>query len=111
MKPDRPETTPILIDIAYKNSLNEFEEVFGENVSYKEMEQRSYIEFKETVFETINEDIKFRKFGRLGNVLTIKAEMLEKEIETFKNMLEQNEIKFSVGWEIKEITIIKNQEE
>ena len=108
MKPDRLDTTTVLIDVGYGGCLNNFEEKFGENVSYKEMEQKSYVEFKEIIFEKINRDIKFRKFGRIGMNLTIKAEMLPKEIEKIKKMLNENQVYLSSNWEVKTITIIKN---
>jgi len=109
MKPDRIDTTIVLIDIGYKSSLNKFEEVFGENISYKEMEQRSYVSFKEEMFEKLNKDIKFRKFGRIGLILTIKAEMQLEEIEQFKTILEEDTISLITEWVVKEVTIIKKQ--
>ena len=108
MKPERQDTKTILIDICYYQSNNKFEEEFGDHVSYREMEQKSYIDFKELMFEKINEDIKFRKFGRINNVLTIKADMFQEEIKKFKYLLKKNKIKIYTGWVIKEITIIKD---
>ena len=108
MKPDRPDTTKILIDIKYKSSLNEFEEFYGENVTYREIEQKSYILFKDIMFDKINSDIKFRKYGRIGLTLTIKAFMFKEEIEIFKRMLEKDEIDLLYGWIITNITIIKD---
>ena len=109
MRPEREGTTTVLIDIAYRDSLNKFEETYGEFITYKEMEQTSYVEFKEVLFERINNDIKFRKFGRIGQNLTIKAEMMKKEIDRFKKMLDDN-FALSTNWTVKEVTIIKNTE-
>ena len=81
MKANRKDTKSVLIDLAYKGSMNEFEEFYGFAVTYQELEQQSYIEFKEIMFESINSKIKFRKYGRIGNVLTVRAEMYEEEIE------------------------------
>jgi hypothetical protein len=111
MRPERKDTTTLLIDIGYKSSLNKFEEIYGENVSYKEVEQRSYVEFKELLFELIDKDIKFRKFGRIGQNLTIKSEMLVSEIEKLKELLKFDKINLTTDWTVKEITIIKKQEE
>ena len=92
MKPERLSTTCVLIDLQYFSSMNAFEECYGDNVSYQELEQSSYIEFKELMFEKIGRGIKFRKYGRIGNILTLKADMLSYEIEKFKNILEKNQI-------------------
>ncbi len=48
--------------------MNHFEEFYGETVLYSEIEQISYIDLKDMVFEKINKNIKFRKFGRNNNV-------------------------------------------
>lgn len=106
MKPDRPDTKIILIDIQYKKSFNFFEEFYGESVSYQELEQKSYIEFKDLMFEKINKDIKFRKHGRIGYVLTIRAYMLEDEIAKLGKMWEKNEIMTIYGWIISNVTKI-----
>ncbi len=106
MKADRLNTKIVLIDLRYHDSMNAFEYFFGDHVSYQEFEQRSYIEFKDIMFDKINKSIKFRKFGRLGNVLTIKADMLDKEISTLTKMLENDEIKFLYEWIISKITLI-----
>ena len=117
MKPDRPSTVCALIDLQYYASMNVFEEWYGEQITYQELEQSSYIEFKELIFENISRSIKFRKYGRIGNVLTIKADMLKLEIEKFKKILEKNDIKLIHGWIVSNVTIItdklpdKNSEE
>lgn len=107
MKRERKNTKTILIDIEYKASLNAFEEFYGEHVNYQEMEQESYIEFKLMMFENINENIKFRKFGRFGKCLSIKADMLEEEIEKFDNLLNNDIFTFTTDWKISNITLIK----
>ena len=108
MKKERENTQIVLIDIQYDGSINSFECEYGENISYQEIEQKSYIEFKELMFLNINKDIKFRKFGRIGQVLTIKADMLSKEIDKFIKMISDNEIKLIHNWIIANITIIKD---
>ena len=110
MKADRLNTIIVLIDLQYYAPMNKFEETFGDNVSYQELEQRSYIEFKESMFDKINRDIKFRKYGRIGPVLTIKADMFNAEIEKFKRMLENNSVKFIYDWTISNVTIIKDED-
>ena len=109
MKPERQGTKTILIDINYHSSLNKFEEDYGENVSYREMEQKSYIDLKDMIFEKIHPDIKFRKFGRISNTLTIKADMYPDEVEFLKDLLKKDKLKINTGWAIKEITIIKDE--
>ncbi len=109
MKPERPSTICVLIDLQYKASMNEFEEWYGDHVSYQELEQSSYIEFKELIFDNISRGIKFRKYGRIGNVLTIKADMLKIEIEKFKKILEKNDVKLIHGWVVSNVTIITDK--
>jgi hypothetical protein len=89
MKALRRNTLPVLIDIRYQNHMNHFEETYGEHVRYSELEQKSYIELKEMIFEMISEEIKFRKFCRDNGALTVKADMLKSEynklLETVEN--------------------------
>lgn len=108
MKKERENTQVVLIDIQYQDSINSFECSYGDNITYQEIEQRSYIEFKEAMFSCICRDIKFRKYGRIGQVLTIKADMLKDEIEKFKLLLEKEKIRLIHNWIISNITIIKD---
>lgn len=108
MKKERSNTKLVLIDIQFYESLNEFEYQFGESITYKQMEQRSYINFKEIMFDSISRDIKFRKFGRFGKILTIKAEMFKNEIDKFRILLEEDEIQIGYGWIISNVTLIKD---
>jgi len=108
MKPDRINTIAVLIDMRYSSPINSFEEFYGEHVSYKEIEQSSYIELKEMLFDNIDKDIKFRKYGRIGNVLTVKADMLKEEVGKFKKMINKNKLSFTNDWIISNVTIIKD---
>lgn len=108
MKKERANTKVILIDIQFHESLNYFEYQYGEFVSYKQMEQRLYIDFKELMFEGICRDIKFRKFGRVGKILTIKAEMLKGEVDRFRILLESDGLNIGTGWIISNVTLIKD---
>lgn len=109
MKPDRKDAKVILIDIQYKDSYNAFEEFYGDNVTYQELEQKSYIEFKELMFEKISPDIKFRKHIRIGFVLTIRAYMIEQEIEKLSKIWKNNEIHTIYGWVISNVTKITDE--
>ncbi len=106
MKQERPNTQIVLIDIKYHDSLNAFECHYGENVSYQEMEQRSYIEFKELIFDSICRDIKFRKHVRIGQVLTIKADMLKHEIEEFAKLLQDDKVQLIHQWIVSNVSLI-----
>lgn len=108
MKKERANTKVILIDIQFHESMNYFEYQYGEFVSYKQMEQRSYIDFKELMFDNICREIKFRKFGRVGKILTIKAEMLKVEIDRFRILLEGDGLNIGTGWIISNVTLIKD---
>lgn len=88
MSKNRKNTIPILIDIRYRFSINKFEEVYGEHVSYSEIEQESYIDLKSMIFEKINPNIKIRKFNRENFTLTLKADMLDKEFQLLQDIME-----------------------
>lgn len=92
MAKNRKGTLPILIDLHYKYSINEFEEFYGDTVSYSEIEQTSYIDLKEMVFEKINRGIKFRKFGRNKRVLTVKMDIKPDEYDKFLSIFREEEI-------------------
>jgi len=92
MAKNRKDTTPILIDLHYMYSINRFEEFYGDWISYSEIEQVSYIDFKDMVFDMIGRGVKFRKFGREKRVLTIKAEMTKNEYELFLRIFNKEEV-------------------
>jgi hypothetical protein len=92
MAKNRKSTIPILVDIRFNGSLNKFEETYGDHVSYAEIEQESYIDLKGMIFEKINPNIKIRKFNREKNVLTLKADMLEKEYQLLQDILAEKVI-------------------
>jgi len=87
MAKSRKNTLPVLLDIKFDGSMNKFEEVYGDHVSYAEIEQESYIDLKAMMFEKINPNIKFRKFNREKNILTLKVDMLEKEYLYLQDIL------------------------
>lgn len=111
MKPNRPDTKTVLIDLRYKGAMNQFEEFYGYSVTYQELEQQSYVEFKDIMFESINKNIKFRKYGRIGPVLTVKANMYEDEIDKFEDLIEKKKIRTIYDWIVSDVTIIKPEEE
>lgn len=92
MTKSRKGTLPILLDLHYKFSSNSFEEFYGDGVSYSEIEQTSYIDLKEMVFEKIGKGVKFRKFGRNGRVLTIKMDILPREYELFLRIFNEEDV-------------------
>lgn len=88
MKNDRKNLVSVLMDLKYKFSLNHFEEIYGDNVHYSDIEQESYIELKEMVFEMVCNEIKFKKYNRNNNILMLKVEMLEPELEELKLLVD-----------------------
>ncbi len=89
---NRKGVLPILLDLHYMYPMNRFEEFYGDSVSYSEIEQSSYIDLKEMVFEQINRGIKFRKFGRDKKILTVKMDVTPKEYETFLSIVREDTI-------------------
>jgi hypothetical protein len=92
MTKNRKGTLPILLDLHYRYPMNRFEEFYGYSVSYSEIEQTSYIDLKEMVFEKIDKDIKFRKFGREKRVLTVKMDITPSEYEEFLIIFKEEEV-------------------
>jgi hypothetical protein len=111
MKTNRKGTKDVLIDLSYYGSMNEFEEFYGFTISYQELEQQSYIEFKEIMFENIHKKIKFRKYGRIGPILTVRAEMYDNEILKFEELINNNKIRTIYDWVVKDVTVIKEEEQ
>jgi hypothetical protein len=89
MTKNRKNTLPILIDIKFNGSMNQFEEMYGDHVKYSEIEQESYIDLKGMIFEKINPTIKIRKFNREKQTLTLKADMLDKEYQLIQDILNE----------------------
>lgn len=87
MAKNRKNTLPILMDIRFHGSMNKFEETYGDHISYAEIEQESYIDLKSMIFEKINPDIKIRKFNRDKHILTLKADMLDKEYQLLQDII------------------------
>jgi hypothetical protein len=110
MKSNRKNTENVLIDLSYMGSMNEFEEFYGFSVTYQELEQQSYVEFKDIMFEKVNSKIKFRKYGRIGNILTVRAEMYQEEIQKFEELIQNNKIKTIYDWIVKDVTILKEED-
>jgi hypothetical protein len=92
MAKNRKGTLPMLLDLHYKYPTNRFEEFYGDTVSYSEIEQYSYIDLKEMVFEKIDRSIKFRKFGRDKKILTVKMDITPKEYEEFLTIFREDEV-------------------
>jgi len=88
MTKNRKNTIPVLIDIKFNGSINQFEEMYGEHVKYSEIEQESYIDLKGMIFEKINPNVKIRKFNREKQVLTLKADMLDKEFQLLNDIID-----------------------
>ena len=54
----------VLIDIRFYDSINKFEEIYGEGVSYRKMEQDTYVELKSMTLELLGRKIKYKKCKR-----------------------------------------------
>lgn len=107
MKKTKDKKVKILIDIRYENSINKFEEVYGDSMTYPQVEQESYIELKSMVFEKINKNIKFRKHERNGMVLTLRAEMLPSEFGKLLELHENSSFNFVHNFTISNIEILE----
>ena len=84
----------LLIDLVYGGTMNQFEEFYGESVSYQELEQKSYIELKDMLMSEIGR-IKFRKAREIitNNGLTCKLEMTKPQYDKFISIYESKDKK------------------
>lgn len=89
---NRTDTIPILISISYKYSMNRFEEIYANALTYTEVEQESYFELKELFFKIISPAIKFRKFSKDKNVLVVKADLTKQEYDKLRKILRGKEV-------------------
>ena len=83
----------ILIDLEFNGSMNSFEEFYGETVSYQEIEQESYIDFKNMLQDFLGK-IKLRKAREISkpNSLTCRLVINNNQYELFKSIYERKEI-------------------
>lgn len=72
------------MDLVYDGAMNQFEEFYGDSVSYLELEQQSYIELKGMLTTAIGK-IKFRKAREIvaPKGLTCKLEMSQNQYQKF----------------------------
>ena len=86
----------LLIDLVYGGTMNQFEEFYGDSVSYQELEQKSYIELKDMLVSEIGR-IKFRKAREIiaSNGLTCKLEMTKPQYDKFMGIYESKDKKIS----------------
>lgn len=73
-----------LVDLEFDGSQNKFEEFYGDAISYQQVEQESYIEFKMMVNEFVGK-VKFRKAREIStpNSLTCRLTMSEEQYSLF----------------------------
>ena len=107
----------VFIDIRFYESMNKFEEVYGEGVSYRRLEQGTYVELKSMTFDLLGRKIKFKKCRDLEKfsnpmILTVKAEMKDFEYLRFMELYEQKEFVFLYDFIVSQVRIMKpNKEE
>lgn len=93
LRPAKPNVN-LLIDLVYDGAMNQFEEFYGDSVSYHELEQESYIELKSMLTSEIGK-IKFRKAREIvaPKGLTCKLEMSQPQYDKFIDIYKENEEK------------------
>jgi adenylate kinase family enzyme len=102
----------ILLDLVFNGSMNQFEETYGEHITYKELEQYSYIELKDMIVSSIGKVKKIRKVrdDSKKTGLTCRIEMSEEQYEKLlsiysssKELGTVNIFKFIYGFVIKNL--------
>src|SRR5574343_1021211 len=100
----------VLSDLVFNGSMNKFEEIYGEHITYKELKQYSYIELKEMINESIGKVKKIRKVRddskKVG--LTCRIQMTEEQYDKLLSIYSSNQesgdnksFKFLYGFTIK----------
>lgn len=89
----KEEIVKLLLNIRYQGSKNEFEEFYGDCVSYQEIEQESYQDLKLMVEKEIGK-AKFRKARDISgdDYLTCKVEMTDVQYNKFMSIHEGREV-------------------
>lgn len=90
--------------------MNKFEETYGENVQYSKLEQESYIELKEMMVAQLKRKVKFRKYERNGMVLTIRAELTEKEHKKLVGLHKKKFFIFFSNFTVSKVRVLKTLE-
>lgn len=93
MPSKKEEIVKLLLNIQFDGSKNEFEEFYGDCVSYQEIEQESYQDLKMMVEGEIGK-AKFRKARDISgdDFLTCRVEMTTSQYEKFISIHEGKEI-------------------
>jgi len=99
----------VLMDIGYTKELNSFEEEYSFGVNYSTVEQETYIELKQMVFETVSRDIKFRKYGRQNMILIIESEMTRDQYQKFRELYKSGNYNFVHDFKLGNIRKFKKQ--
>lgn len=102
----------LLVDLVYSGTMNQFEEFYGDTVSYQELEQQSYIELKSMLVSEIGR-VKFRKAREIvaPNGLTCKLEMSQPQYDKFMDIYEckpkgkKSSFSFMYGFKITNVRI------
>ena len=102
----------VLIDIRYRDSMNRFEEIYGEGVSYRRLEQDTYVELKNMTLKLLDKKIKFKKCRDLDKyanpmILTVKAEMNENEYNSFFDFYKQNKFTLLYDFIISKVRLLE----
>jgi hypothetical protein len=106
----------VLIDIRYHDSMNKFEEIYGEGIPYRRMEQDTYVELKSMTLALLGRKIKYKKCRDLEKesdpmVLTVNAEMTDDEYHEFVYLHNQGEFTFLYDFIVSKIRISEEQNE
>lgn len=111
-KANKKNDVKLLIDLVYDGTMNQFEEFYGDSVSYHDLEQESYIELKNVLTSEIGR-IKFRKAREIitKNGLTCKLEMTNPQYDKFMDIYEcctkdrKSKFSFVYGFKITNVRI------
>lgn len=98
----------VLIDIRYYSSMNRFEEVYGEGISYRRLEQDTYVELKSMINTSIGKKLHFKKCRDLEKnsnpmILTIMSEMSPEEYHHILMMKKKGEFAFMYDFIVSDI--------
>jgi hypothetical protein len=88
-----PKYLEVLVDLKFNGSQNKFEEIYNDSVTYQELEQDCYIDFKNMVNDYIGK-VKFRKAREISqeNSLTCRLFMTPGQYKKFEAIYKGQEV-------------------
>jgi len=77
---DKKQPIEALVDLEFDGSTNKFEEFYGDSVTYQQVEQESYIEFKIMMNDFVGK-VKFRKSREISRPSSLTCRLTMSDVQ------------------------------